>query len=483
MYISQAQSSLAARRQTTIRPASARPLVLFAGDLLALATAGAIGFAIYCMWMLSPVEQVFREFSDQGLNWHGWGTVLVLTVLITYFSTHGHYTTRLPAWTELRALVLGTLVAMLCDSFIRIVVYGQVMGAATIIQWGLVAPSLMLMRHTGRRFLDHSGMWKMRTLVIGNAEAVRPVRSAFQSEARQSYDIVGSIAASDLGEELSPGWGAALLDQASAEFIVVALGADDSASITRVIRELARERVPFAVVPGLGAVPVSNISSEYFLNSDVVLLKFGNNLARPISRMMKTLFDQAVALLMIVLLAPLLLVVALMIRADGGPAFYGHRRIGENGRSFRCLKFRSMVQNGDAVLQELLATNPAAREEWLATQKLREDPRVTPIGRFLRQTSLDELPQLFNVLRREMSLVGPRPIVEAEVDRYGRDISFYYETRPGITGLWQVSGRSNTSYEARVRLDVWYVRNWSLWHDFAILLKTIPAVLAKEGAV
>ena len=311
----------------------------------------------------------------------------------------------------------------------------------------------------------------------------RSARSARPSSPRHGKATTSSAPSPPTTWARRPGWGAARLEQASAEFIGGALGADDSAAVTRVVRELARERVPFAVVPGLGAVPVSNISSEYFLSSDVVLLKFGNNLARPVSRMMKTLFDQAVALTMIFLLAPLLLVVALLVRADGGPALYGHRRIGENGRSFRCLKFRSMVQNGDAVLQELLATNPAAQAEWLATQKLRDDPRVTPIGRFLRQTSLDELPQLFNVLRREMSLVGPRPIVEAEIDRYGRDISFYYETRPGITGLWQVSGRSNTSYEARVRLDVWYVRNWSLWHDFTILLKTIPAVLAKDGAV
>ena len=131
----------------------------------------------------------------------------------------------------------------------------------------------------------------------------------------------------------------------------------------------------------------------------------------------------------------------------------------------------------------MLANEPAAREEWFATQKLRNDPRVTPIGRILRKTSLDELPQLLNIMRGEMSLVGPRPIVDAEVARYGQEISFYYETRPGITGLWQVSGRSNTSYDHRVSLDVWYVRNWTLWHDLAILLKTIPAVLKKDGAV
>jgi undecaprenyl-phosphate galactose phosphotransferase len=206
-------------------------------------------------------------------------------------------------------------------------------------------------------------------------------------------------------------------------------------------------------------------------------------LARPLSRLIKALFDQLVAAALLVILAPLFLVLGWIIRADGGPALFGHLRIGANGQRFRCLKFRTMVPDADAVLQRILATDPRARAEWHRTHKLRDDPRVTRIGLFLRQTSLDELPQLLNVLRGEMSLVGPRPIVDAEICRYGHDIVYYYEAKPGITGLWQVSGRSNTSYDDRVKLDVWYVRNWTLWHDIAILLKTIPAVLFKRGAV
>jgi undecaprenyl-phosphate galactose phosphotransferase len=141
-----------------------------------------------------------------------------------------------------------------------------------------------------------------------------------------------------------------------------------------------------------------------------------------------------------------------------------------------------MVTNSAEALQHVLATDREAAAEWAATQKLRHDPRVTRVGRLLRKTSLDELPQLFNVLRLDMSLVGPRPIVTKEVDRYGDDIAFYYETRPGITGLWQVSGRNTTSYSHRVQLDTWYVKNWTIWHDVAILAKTIPAVLQRRGA-
>ena len=211
--------------------------------------------------------------------------------------------------------------------------------------------------------------------------------------------------------------------------------------------------------------------------------KSGGDAGAPLGRVVKTLFDQAVSLVLLIVLAPLLLTLAVLIRLDGGPALFGHSRVGENGKQFRCWKFRSMVQNSDALLAELLTNDPSVRAEWVATHKLRNDPRVTRIGSFLRKTSFDELPQLLNVLRGEMSLVGPRPIVDAEVFRYGDDISFYYRARPGMTGLWQVSGRSNTSYEARVKLDVTYVREWSLRRDLVILARTIPAVLAKHGAV
>ena len=185
----------------------------------------------------------------------------------------------------------------------------------------------------------------------------------------------------------------------------------------------------------------------------------------------------------LVLLAPFFLVVALLVRADGGPAFFAHQRVGRGGRLFGCLKFRSMVIDSQARLEALLASDPAARTEWEATRKLKNDPRITPIGRFLRSTSLDELPQLINVLRGDMSLVGPRPVQEAEIDRYyGASAAHYMAVRPGITGLWQVSGRSETSYESRVALDVAYVSRPSLLADLSILLRTPVAVLSRRGA-
>ncbi|MBS7812716.1 sugar transferase [Roseococcus sp. XZZS9] len=198
---------------------------------------------------------------------------------------------------------------------------------------------------------------------------------------------------------------------------------------------------------------------------------------------LKRTMDALGAGALLAMLAPIMLTIALLIRADGGPALYGHRRIGRNGRDFPCLKFRSMVIDSQARLEALLARDPEARAEWEATHKLKNDPRVTRIGRFLRATSLDELPQLINVLIGQMSLVGPRPVLQSELDRfYGAAAAHYMSVRPGLTGLWQVSGRSDTSYAQRVALDVAYVSRPSLWQDVVILLRTPMAVLSRRGA-
>jgi exopolysaccharide production protein ExoY len=188
----------------------------------------------------------------------------------------------------------------------------------------------------------------------------------------------------------------------------------------------------------------------------------------------------AVAILLFLLPVMVLVAVAVFMH-DGGPVVFAHRRIGRDGKPFRCLKFRSMRVDAEARLAEVLAADPAAREEWARDHKLRNDPRVTPLGDFLRRSSLDELPQFFNVLRGEMSLVGPRPIVEDERAKYGRRFQHYCAVKPGITGLWQVSGRNDVSYRTRVAMDACYAKRKSLGLDLYILVMTIPSVLRARG--
>jgi Undecaprenyl-phosphate galactose phosphotransferase WbaP len=188
------------------------------------------------------------------------------------------------------------------------------------------------------------------------------------------------------------------------------------------------------------------------------------------------------AILLGIVFTPLIVVIALLLRREGGPVIYRHRRVGRDGRMFECLKFRSMVPDADRVLRDLLDQHPELRAEWLRDHKLRSDPRITALGRFLRRTSLDELPQIWNVLGGEMSLVGPRPVVREELMRYGRFLPVYLAAKPGITGLWQVTGRNDTDYRRRVALDVYYVRKQNLLFDLYILLKTTRVVLGGGGA-
>jgi exopolysaccharide production protein ExoY len=197
----------------------------------------------------------------------------------------------------------------------------------------------------------------------------------------------------------------------------------------------------------------------------------------------KRLIDISVAFLALVLLGPLMAVICIVMRISGpGPILFRQTRIGKAGREFKCYKFRSMVFDADRVLNEHLRQNESARREWQVNQKLTVDPRITPLGSFLRKTSLDELPQLFNVLAGDMSIVGPRPIVRDEIPKYDDKILYYLAMRPGITGLWQVSGRSDCSYPERVALDTRYVSEWSLKWDIIILFKTVPAVLLQSGS-
>lgn len=197
---------------------------------------------------------------------------------------------------------------------------------------------------------------------------------------------------------------------------------------------------------------------------------------------LKRVVDVLGAIVLGAVFTPVIIVIVGLLRLEGGPILFRHRRVGRHGKGFDCLKFRSMAPDGDRVLRELLERHPELRAEWIRDHKLRDDPRVTAVGRFLRRTSLDELPQLLNVVRGEMSLVGPRPVVREELLRYGRCASIYLAARPGITGLWQVNGRNNTDYRRRVVLDVYYVRRQSIFLDLYILIKTTYVVLGGSGA-
>ena len=237
-----------------------------------------------------------------------------------------------------------------------------------------------------------------------------------------------------------------------------------------------------SIVPPMQGIPLHDTDMSYFFSHQILSFQLRNNLNHLSSRIIKRCFDIVISFTMLLLLSPVMLLLSWLVSRDGGPIFFGHKRVGNQGALFSCLKFRTMVLDADSVLDSLLANNEQARIEWNSEFKLKADPRITPIGHFLRRSSLDELPQLWNVLTGDMSLVGPRPIVKDELTLYGEDAQYYLMAKPGITGLWQISGRNDVNYATRVLMDSWYVKNWSLWYDVAILLKTINVVFHRDGA-
>lgn len=236
------------------------------------------------------------------------------------------------------------------------------------------------------------------------------------------------------------------------------------------------------VIPNLVAVPMSNVTAESFFDAKIMVLHIRNNLASPWNQMLKRLFDIVATICGGFLISPILLAIACWVYHDSpGPVIFKHRRVGRNGKEFNCYKFRSMCVNSKEVLEHLLATDPEAKAEWDKEFKLKNDPRIIKSGAFLRKTSLDELPQLWNVLKGEMSLVGPRPIVVKEIPRYSVYFKEYSMVRPGITGIWQTSGRNDVDYPERVQMDNWYVHNWNLWLDLVLLWRTFRVVAECNG--
>ena len=273
--------------------------------------------------------------------------------------------------------------------------------------------------------------------------------------------------------------------------IVLAPAPEEIASAQAVMDLLNALHLPYGIILPFNGLARQNLNLQKVVGADIVMAEMQPMQAPGMVRPVKRLFDLLASALGLLVLLPVLVIVAGLLLLEGGPVFFTQTRLGRNGRRFRCFKFRTMRPDAEARLQELLEEDPAARAEWTKYQKLRDDPRITPLGQFLRRTSLDELPQLINVLLGEMSLVGPRPIVAPEVPGYPNDraysespdFAYYLRCTPGLTGLWQVFGRSTTLHEERIRLDRWYARNHSVWLDIVILFKTVRVVLSRTGSI
>lgn len=401
-----------------------------------------------------------------------------------------HYTYRKPFWFELKEILRTLLIFAILDLALVAFSKWQFSRHVWVFTWSLALILVPLARAVTKRVLNKLGMWQKHTIIIGSGKNACDAYAALQSEEVLGFAICGFFSSKKNSERELFGkpvicdetelWKRS--DPEITQFIV-ALEFDEHTLRDEWLKKLAIHNCrSVSVIPTLRGVPLYGTDMSFIFSHEVMILRVSNNLAKRTSRFLKRMFDVIGSCLIIALLSPILLILTYLVSKDGGAAIYGHERIGRNGIKFKCLKFRSMVTNSQEVLHHLLETDIEARAEWDKDFKLKNDPRITRVGQFIRKTSLDELPQLYNVLKGDMSLVGPRPVIEKELERYAGDVDYYLMAKPGMTGLWQVSGRNDVDYDTRVYFDAWYVKNWSLWNDVAILFKTINVVLKRDGA-
>jgi Undecaprenyl-phosphate galactose phosphotransferase WbaP len=354
--------------------------------------------------------------------------------------------------------------------------------------WLAGTVAVIISRHVVRGIFRARPWWKIPAVVLGTGPAAQRllhdldradlgirITGVLSEEPQTHWDtslppIIGDLPVAPLVSSIG-----------AARYAILAMPQKSAAEITAIIQHYCRDFRHVLLVPEMPMICSVGIFSRDL--GGVIGLEIPQRLCCPIPRFCKRVIDFFGSVIALVLLAPVLLVIAASIKLTSrGPIIFSHQRCGRSGKIFRAWKFRSMTQDANAVLDQYLMNNADAMREWSANHKLRRDPRVTRVGSLLRRFSLDELPQLVNVLFGQMSLVGPRPIVENEIERYADGYDLYVRVTPGITGLWQVSGRNNTSYEERVAFDRYYVRNWSVWLDVYIFARTFRAVFEAEGA-
>lgn len=445
--------------------------------------------------LLPLIYPYFPDRLPEHLAQYSWA-FMGLWLLCMYYE--GLYTKRLPFWEEarkvLRAITLTFILAFAIVSLMKL--GGEVSRTVLLMGYLLALPSVPLGRYLAKTLLGYVGLWNETCLIAGTGPQARMIVEALAKDHYLGYSVKGLVGVSEAesvgmvsiaGKEYQvlgsihdlPG----ILKRHGIRHVVIAAPDLTGPDLVSAVSEIQPYTRSILVVPDWSGIPVIGGEAEYFFNERMLAFRTRNNLASRANVISKRAFDVIVGSLLLLLSFPGLILIALLIRLETpGTIVFAHPRLGKNGQAFKCFKFRSMVINAGELLPQLLRANPDLQQEWDRDFKLKDDPRVTRIGRILRKTSLDEMPQLINVLKGEMSLVGPRPIVAEEIARFGGRARDYMMVLPGITGLWQVSGRNDIDYEERVMMEAWYVRNWSMWLDISLLFRTIGVVLSRRGA-
>ena len=428
--------------------------------------------AAYQLRLSLPETFVSLNFKIDNIYIYG----IVPIIFLIVFLLNNSYDIEMPLWDKTKSIVRSITIGVVVS--IVLMYTGHVTNSVSRLFVGFSYISIIvlvtLFRFITHKVLNTLGILYIPVLLVGAGKTAELVKKSLDRMPISYYKIIGFVDDNPKSESLAttlPCLGRFLdvervIQETGVQNVLVCAPGLDSKQLVKLINQLQLLVRKVSFVPDIFGIPASNISARGLMEEQAIVVRVQNNLAKKSNRIMKRIFDIVATVCGGILILPILAIVAVLIYLDSpGPIVFGHKRVGQGGKEFSCYKFRSMVPNAQEALEVL-----------------KDDPRVTRIGKFLRKTSLDELPQLWNVFVGDMSLVGPRPIVRDEIVKYGDYINDFYLVPPGITGVWQVSGRSDTTYEERVLMDSWYVHNWSVWIDIVYLLKTVLAVVKSKGA-
>ena len=452
------------------------PIIFMAADYIAVILTGLISTGIYSLSI----------GSDYIYLW------LPVTFLI-FLAQSQAYATMQPIIYTVRSIFYAATYGLVAY-IVALYFFTDWMAARSffVVFWLILLITLYIERLIVSFWLKHSHHLYEDVIFIGAGRTAERALHYFQDDLGYRYNIIGFLDDKPISNKLTEKYG--LLGKVNEAEKIVKNSPIQTVIITApgMVRDKLQQLIttvqPYvrnlSYVPDLIGTPMADVEAQSLFSEEILMLHMRNNLALRRNQIYKRIFDLVLTVTGGLLISPILLLLAIYIKMDSkGSVFYNADRIGKNGKIFRCYKFRSMYVNGDKILQDYLEKNPEAAEEWKTYAKLRDyDPRVTKAGTWMRKYSLDELPQILNVIKGDMSLVGPRPYLPREKEDIGSDIKTITLSLPGITGYWQVSGRNDVSFQERVAMDTWYVRNWSIWLDIMYLAKTFQAVIFGKGA-
>ena len=451
------------------------PIVYMGADYIAVILTGLISTGLYDL----PINESYI------CVW------LPLTFLIFLSQSNAYVTMRSILYT-VRSVFYATTYGLIAY-IVALYFFTDWMAARSFfaVFWLILLIILYIERLTISLWLKRSHHLYEDVIFVGAGKTAERSLNYFQDDLGYRYNIVGFLDDKPISNKITEKYSLLgkvddaekIVRTSGIQTVIITAPGMKRDKLQQLITTVQPHVRNLSYVPDLIGTPMMGVEAQVLFTEEILMLHMRNNLAMRRNKIYKRIFDLVCTICGGLLILPIVVVVALLVAIDNkGNVIFAHRRIGKDGREFPCYKFQSMVPNAQEILQDYLAKNPEARKEWEESFKLTNDPRVTKLGGFLRKTSLDELPQLWNVIKGDMSLVGPRPIVRKEIERYGEYFREYSMVLPGITGMWQASGRSDTTYEERVAMDTWYVRNWSVWLDIMYLAKTFIAVIFGKGA-